>query len=125
MLRESALLFLHVGWIWRVLTMACTLSGSVVFLRDFQLAANVALPAQPTSSGRSTPLTPEQLRQLSWQQDSFVPEFLYEAMSENKRFDSMRVRLTRTVFPFRFQSAHVSCILSVCVSVIGRPSRRR
>lgn len=67
---------------------------SVVFLRDFPLES--AVPALPektasSSSGRSTPMTPEQLRQQSWNQDSFIPQFLYDAMSENKRFDSMRV----------------------------------
>ena len=37
-------------------------------------------------------MTAEQLKQLSWQQDPFIPQFLYDAMSENKRFDSMKVR---------------------------------
>lgn len=66
-----------------------------MFLREFQLEADVPPMEQPPSSliGSDKPLTEEQLRVLSWQQDSFVPEFLYSAMSENKRFDSMRVSL--------------------------------
>ena len=64
---------------------------SVEFLREFPAANTLPLPEQPSSSGRSTPLTPEQLRQLSWQQDPFIPQHMYNAMSENKRFDSMRV----------------------------------
>lgn len=72
--------------------------ASVEFLREFQLELDVEPPHKSASSGKSTPLHPDQLRQLSWQQDSFIPQFLYDAMSENKRFDSMRVETCFVIF---------------------------
>ena len=78
-------------------------SCSIIFLRDFPLESTM-LPLEKPPSGTTTPLSNEQLRQLSWQ-ESFVPQFLYDAMSENKRFDSMRVRTGRHL-QFRLQQAH-------------------
>ena len=46
------------------------------------------LPTPPTS-GTSTPRTDARLKEA--RKEAFVPENVYDAMKENKRFDSMRV----------------------------------
>ncbi|KAF8321168.1 cysteine proteinase [Clavulina sp. PMI_390] len=66
------------------------MDATVDFLREFPLESSVSPPERPPTSGKSTPLTTDQLRQMSWQQDSFIPQGLYDAMMENKRFEHMR-----------------------------------
>ncbi|KAF8337564.1 uncharacterized protein EI90DRAFT_2665317 [Cantharellus anzutake] len=63
---------------------------ALVDATEFQLESDYPPLQRPPSSGKSTPMIAEQLRQLSWQQDSFIPQALYSALSENKRFDSMK-----------------------------------
>ncbi|KAG9099087.1 hypothetical protein FS749_002158 [Ceratobasidium sp. UAMH 11750] len=48
------------------------------------------VPRSKARSGTSTPMPPEQTRQQAWNESPFVPEHLYEAMRQNKRFDSMQ-----------------------------------
>ncbi|KAG8764572.1 hypothetical protein FRC12_008018 [Ceratobasidium sp. 428] len=68
--------------------------ATIMFLREFPPERDPPSPAPaPKSkarSGTSTPMPPEQTRQQVWNEHPFVPEHLYEAMRQNKRFDSMQ-----------------------------------
>ncbi|KAG8899131.1 hypothetical protein FRB99_006909 [Tulasnella sp. 403] len=74
------------------------LEATLSFVRDFKLASEVELPQDPLpSEGPATKrktkgktVTIEDLRRESFNQDPFVPEFLYDALRQNKRFDSMQ-----------------------------------
>ncbi|KAG9124066.1 hypothetical protein FRC07_012977, partial [Ceratobasidium sp. 392] len=68
--------------------------ATIMFLREFGPERDPPSPAPaPKSkarSGTSTPMPPEQTRQQAWNENPFVPEHLYDAMRQNKRFDSMQ-----------------------------------
>ncbi|QRV74931.1 ubiquitin carboxyl-terminal hydrolase [Ceratobasidium sp. AG-Ba] len=68
--------------------------ATILFLREFAPERDPPSPAPaPRSkarSGTSTPMPPEQTRQQAWNENPFIPEHLYEAMRQNKRFDSMQ-----------------------------------
>lgn len=73
------------------------LEATLSFVRDFKLASEVEVPQDPLPGealkrkGQGKAPTVEQLRKESFNEDPFIPEFLYEAMKGNKRFDSMQV----------------------------------
>jgi hypothetical protein len=62
-------------------------------LREFapQTELMPLVPKAKPRSGTSTPMSTEQTRQQAWNENPFIPELLYEAMKQNKRFDSMQV----------------------------------
>ena len=66
----------------------------IIFLREFapgpQSTPAAPLPTPP-ASGSSTPR--DNARSRDPRKEAFVPENVYDAMKENKRFDSMRVSL--------------------------------
>ncbi|KAF8604640.1 UCH-domain-containing protein [Ceratobasidium sp. AG-I] len=64
----------------------------ILFLREFPSQRDSpSLTSKPKpQSGSSTPMPPERARQQSWNEDPFIPELLYEALRQNKRFDSMQ-----------------------------------
>ncbi|CAE6530555.1 unnamed protein product [Rhizoctonia solani] len=67
--------------------------ATILFLREFPPQTESPPPAAPkgkSRSGTSTPMAPEQTRQQAWNENPFIPELLYEAMKQNKRFDSMQ-----------------------------------
>ncbi|CAE6536254.1 unnamed protein product [Rhizoctonia solani] len=67
--------------------------ATILFLREFPPQTEPPPPAAPKAksrSGTSTPMAPEQTRQQVWNENPFIPELLYEAMKQNKRFDSMQ-----------------------------------
>ncbi|CUA68446.1 ubiquitin carboxyl-terminal hydrolase 10 [Rhizoctonia solani] len=67
--------------------------ATILFLREFPPQTESPPPAAPKSksrSGTSTPMPPEQTRQQIWNENPFIPELLYAAMKQNKRFDSMQ-----------------------------------
>ncbi|KAG8733076.1 hypothetical protein FRC11_008841 [Ceratobasidium sp. 423] len=67
--------------------------ATILFLREFSPQTEPPPPAAPKAksrSGTSTPMAPEQTRQQAWNENPFIPELLYEAMKQNKRFDSMQ-----------------------------------
>lgn len=83
-------------------TQCALLEATLGFVREFKLASEVELPQDPlpaetgwTQAKRkmksNKTFTVEEMRRESFNQDPFIPEFLYEAMKENKRFDSMQV----------------------------------
>lgn len=65
------------------------LTGRIIFLREFIAGPGASAP--PVLSGTSTPRS-ENGKAREQRKDAFVPENVYDAMKENKRFDSMRVR---------------------------------
>ncbi|KAG8720123.1 hypothetical protein FRC08_001148 [Ceratobasidium sp. 394] len=70
--------------------------ATILFLREFtperDQPSPAPVPRSKARSGTSTPMPPEQTRQQAWNESPFVPEHLYEAMRQNKRFDSMQLR---------------------------------
>ena len=64
------------------------LTPRIIFLREFAAGPGAAAP--PVLSGISTPRS-ESGKAREQRKDAFVPENVYDAMKENKRFDSMRV----------------------------------
>ncbi|CAE6465962.1 unnamed protein product [Rhizoctonia solani] len=67
--------------------------ATILFLREFAPQTESPPPAAPKAksrSGTSTPMAPEQTRQQAWNENPFIPELLYAAMKQNKRFDSMQ-----------------------------------
>ncbi|KAJ1307722.1 hypothetical protein OPQ81_001811 [Rhizoctonia solani] len=67
--------------------------ATILFLREFPPQSESPPPATPRAkprSGTSTPMAPEQTREQVWNENPFIPELLYEAMKQNKRFDSMQ-----------------------------------
>ena len=113
-------------------TNTALLEAMLLFINEFKLASEVDVPMDPkpgeklagalaangkkklNGSTPGTPLTVEQLRRRSFLQDPFIPEFLYDALRENKRFDSMTV----SVFPLQ---SSTFCL----TSRIDRPPRGR
>ncbi|KAG8882910.1 dolichyl-P-Man:Man(5)GlcNAc(2)-PP-dolichol alpha-1,3-mannosyltransferase [Tulasnella sp. 331] len=80
----------------------CTLlQATLGFIREFRLAEDVELPKDPLpgevggrgakykANGGPT-MTIEKMRRESFLMDSFIPEFMYDAMKENKRFANMQ-----------------------------------
>lgn len=93
-------LFEEVGQMGSGRSQCVLLEAMLSFVREFKLASEVELPRDPlpgepgygAKKGRDSgkPKTVEQLRRESFNQDPFIPEFLYAAMKENKRFDNMQ-----------------------------------
>ncbi|KAG8912936.1 hypothetical protein FRC01_004822 [Tulasnella sp. 417] len=93
-------LFEEVGQMGAGRSQCVLLEAMLSFVREFKLASEVELPKDPLPGepgyGKSKakdggkPKTVEQLRRDSFNQDPFIPEFLYAAMKENKRFDNMQ-----------------------------------
>ena len=72
--------------------------ATLSFVKEFKFASEIELPRDPLPSEggpagkkKVKGVTVEELRKASFNQEAFVPEFLYDAMKENKRFDSMQV----------------------------------
>lgn len=92
-------LFDEVGQMGSGNSQCVLLEAMLSFIRDFKFASEVDLPKDPLpgepgfsgGKGKGKGFTIEQLRRESFNQDPFVPEFLYAAMKENKRFESMQV----------------------------------
>ncbi|ORX34811.1 hypothetical protein BD324DRAFT_653068 [Kockovaella imperatae] len=64
------------------------LEAMIIFLREF-----ASMPGQvihPPPSGTSTPRSEGRAKERDARNDAFIPENVYDAMKENKRFDSMR-----------------------------------
>ncbi|KAG9040244.1 hypothetical protein FRB95_000173 [Tulasnella sp. JGI-2019a] len=77
------------------------LEATLSFIREFRLAEDVELPKDPLPGevgGRNAKykanggptMTIEKMRRESFLMDSFIPEFMYDAMKENKRFANMQ-----------------------------------
>jgi len=71
-------LFLRLTVVW------CTFS--VAFMKEFQ-----SLPPPPFSAKRQ-----QEEEEEDKGRDSLVPSYVYDALKEKKRFDSMRVRITHS-----------------------------
>jgi hypothetical protein len=69
-------------------------------------------PSKKPTSGTATPQHPERI----WEQEAFIPEFLYDSMKENKRFDLMRVSSVRRL------QCHAFTQLEILIA--GTPRRR-
>lgn len=75
------------------------LESVIVFMRELQpsgsaLPLNVvngALPTRGVTKANTAPTSFQQTGRGVGGKDAFVPENVYDAMKENKRFDSMRV----------------------------------
>ncbi|KAG9016020.1 hypothetical protein FRB90_003812 [Tulasnella sp. 427] len=92
-------LFEEVGQMGSGRSQCILLEAMLSFVREFKLASEVELPKDPlpgepgyakSKAKDGKPRTVEQLRRESFNQDAFIPEFLYAAMKENKRFDNMQ-----------------------------------
>lgn len=73
------------------------MSRRIIFLREFSpafsLASGTANGPNGSATGTSTPRSKSRDPRDS-RREAFVPENVYDAMKENKRFDSMRVSLS-------------------------------